>query len=119
MSSDPIEEYKKMPIDELAKKAYMYDTIISAVDSQTQYILNGLFKLVRAVQRNYTPIVGVLTRVDFEPVAFYIVREEDIIENYQTREGWHELKTTRISPKQLVYFEVIEQREYFKEGEEQ
>jgi len=110
---------EKDPLDELAKKAYMYDTIMSSVDAQTQYILSGLFKLVRAVQRNYTPIVGILARVDFEPVAFYIMREEDIIESYQTGEGWHELKTTRISPKQLVYFEVIEQREYLQKGEEQ
>lgn len=119
MSEDPIEEYKKLPLDELARKAYLYDTIMSSVDSQTQYILDGLFKLVRAVQRNYTPIVGVLTRVEFEPIAFYIVREEDIIENYQTGEGWRELKTTRISPKQLVYFEVIAQREPKSEGEQE
>lgn len=97
---------KKELIERLSKLQFLFNNL----DPSVKYWINNLFKLCRAVRRDYNPIVGVLVGVSFEVKEVDIWVEEDFKE-YSKGLKVHERKIVKVKPTSLVQFDIIEHRE--------
>jgi len=114
-----VQQYMQLPKEELAKRLADFEIRLKSVDTNTQWLINNLFKLFRFFKRNYVPELGILVGVVFEPVEFifYQQRKE---KDYNTDKEYLEDKFIRIKPGQIAMMEVIENREELsEEGESQ
>ena len=111
---EKIKELMNLDKEELAKRLAILQMQLEGIDTTTRFILNGMYKPVRLMKRDYRPIFGVLVGAIMEPVEFVVYRETADKE-WNTNIVTHEKKYSRVKASSLIMWDIIE--EQWKEEE--
>jgi hypothetical protein len=105
-----VERYKKQyegwTREQLIDKLVNYDLMWDCMDDTSKFFLSNVYQLWRAVKRDYTDMVGFLTKVYFVVDAVELQVEERR-EIYGENKIRVETKTVTLSPKSVLWLEVL------------
>ena len=96
--------------EELVNRLANYEFIMQHINEEARWWMNQIYKLVRGIRRDYRPIFGVLIGVNFE-IATIDIWTESRFKDYTEGTKIEERKIIKVKPKDLIQFEIIEERE--------
>jgi hypothetical protein len=111
-------QYEGWDKQQLIDKLVNYDLMWQSMDDQSKFFLENVYQLWRAVKRDYTDMIGFLTKVYFSVEAVELQVEEKR-ELYGENKIRVETKTVTLSPKSVLWLEVLRNVEEIPKGGEQ
>ena len=111
-------QYEGWTREQLIEKLVNYDLMWDCMDDTSKFFLSNVYQLWRAVKRDYTDMVGFLTKVYFVVDAVELQVEEKR-EIYGENKIRVETKTVTLSPKSVLWLEVLRNVEEVPKGGEQ
>jgi hypothetical protein len=109
-------QYESWDKEQLIEKLVNYDLMWNAIDDTSKYYLENVFQLWRVVKRDYTYMVGFLTKVYFtvESIELQVEEKQEVYGENKIRT---EKKTVIFSPKNVLWLEVIRDIEEVPKGD--
>jgi len=111
-------QYEGWTREQLIDRLVNYDLMWDCMDDTSKFFLSNVYQLWRAVKRDYTDMVGFLTKVYFVVDAVELQVEEKR-EIYGENKIRVETKTVTLSPKSVLWLEVLRNVEEVPKGGEQ
>jgi hypothetical protein len=99
-------QYEGWTREQLIDRLVNYDLMWDCMDDTSKFFLSNVYQLWRAVKRDYTDMVGFLTKVYFVVDAVELQVEEKR-EIYGENKIRVETKTVTLSPKSVLWLEVL------------
>ena len=111
-------QYEGWTREQLIEKLVNYDLMWDCMDDTSKFFLSNVYQLWRAVKRDYTDMVGFLTKVYFviDAVELQVEEKREIYGENKIRV---ETKTVTLSPKSVLWLEVLRNVEEVPKGGEQ